>query len=137
MTDRSFKGESKYPVPDTRDVMYDHDPPLKLLLANRGTANNAFGTMKQKVEQFRIKFKLNAPMVRTVPQEIATLHGDNTSVDSKLVDKNENIMSFLQIFFSRPQYDRSGSIAALLPTELTVEALELLSSHSSTSDQAT
>ena len=76
-------------------------------------------------------------MVRSVPQEIATSHVDNALVDSKLVDKNENLMSFLQIFFSRPQYDRSGSIASLLPAELTVEALELLSSHASTSDQAT
>ena len=99
--------------------------------------NNTFGTMKQKVEQFRTKLKLNAPIVRTVPQEIATSYADNASVNSKLVDKNENLMSFLQIFFSRPQYDHSGSIAALLPAELTVEALELLSSHSSTSDQAT
>ena len=97
-----FEGESKYPVPDTRDITYDHDLPLKLLLANRGTTNNTFGTMKQKVEQFRSKFKLNAPVVRSVPQEIATSHGDNASVDLKLVDKNENLMSFLQIFFSRP-----------------------------------
>ena len=46
-----FEGENKYPVPDTRDVTYDHDLPLKLLLANRGTAKNTFGTMKQKVVQ--------------------------------------------------------------------------------------
>ena len=40
-----FEGEYKYPSPEVRDIMYDHDLPLKLLLANRGP-NNPFSMMK-------------------------------------------------------------------------------------------
>ena len=93
--------------------------------------------MKQKVEQFRSKFKLHTATIRTVPHEIATSHGDNASVDTKIVNKNENLVSFLHILFSRLQCDRSGSITTLLPAELMDEALELLSSHSTTFDQET
>ena len=55
---------------------------------------------------------------------------------SKLCEKNERLIAFLQILFSRPEYDRSGNISSLLPGQLTDEALELLATNSSTADQA-
>ena len=76
-----------------------------------------------------------------VPHEVMTGNDANTVVtnntnETKLVEKNDRLISFLSVFFSRPQYDRNGDISSLIPAELTDEALELLSSSSSTSDQA-
>ena len=39
-------------------------------------------------------------------------------------------------FFARPYYDRNGELSSLLPADITDEAMELLSSSSSTSEQA-
>ena len=68
--------------------------------------------------------------------EVTTVvtNSSNTQ-DTKLVEKNDSLISFLSVFFSRPP-DRDGDITSLLPANLTNEALEMLSSTSTISNQA-
>ena len=43
-------------------------------------------------------------------------------------------MDFLSVMYTHPTYDRTGSLTALSPAILTNEAMELLTSSSSTAD---
>ena len=98
--------------------------------------------IKREVDRFRGNFPAITNNTSSVPIEVMT--GNETVVtnntsntnDTKLVEKNDRLISFLSVFFSRPQYDRNGDITSLLPADLTDDALELLSSTSTTSDQA-
>ena len=48
----------------------------------------------------------------------------------------QETIAFLSILFSRPEYDRMGEVASLSPAKLTEEVKELLTSCSSTTEQA-
>ena len=57
-------------------------------------------------------------------------------MDSKTIEKNDKLLTFLSALYAKPSYDRNGSINSLTPAEISDEAKELLSSATSTSEQA-
>ena len=142
MPDESFFDcEDDCPMPDTiAPINLVNELPLKVLFKH----HDAYGALKAEIDKF---ISANKPTpspapAPPVPNEVAILDNKtvvtstSTAHDAKLIEKNERLIAFLSIFFSRPEYDRSGNINALTPAQLTDEALELLASHSSTADQA-
>ena len=141
-----FELEQDCPLPDTIPaVNLNSDLPLKVLFSH----NEAFNLIKQEIDKFKKDDSTKEPSllaspekVPTVPQEVAVpdqrtiVTSTSSTQDQKLIEKNERLIAFLQIFFSRPEYDRTGNITSLLPGQITDEALELLTSNSSTADQA-
>ena len=100
--------------------------------------------MKEEVDRFLVKYHPKPLPTEHVPQEIVANNDVMTIVtsassahESKTLDKNKRIITFMSLFFSRPQYDRDGQMVTLLPAELSDEALDMLTSSTSTSDQAT
>ena len=106
--------------------------------------SNAYPILKSEIDKL-LSLEKPAPspaLAPTVPNEVAIMDNKtvvtstSTTQDVKLIEKNERLIAFLSISFWRPEYDRSGNIAALTPAQLTDEALELLATHSSTADRA-
>ena len=142
MPDESFFDmEEDCPMPDTiAPINLVNELPLKVLFKH----HDAYPILKSEIDKL-LSIEKPAPspvLAPNVPNEVAILDhktvvtSASSTQDVKLLEKNERLIAFLSIFFSRPEYDRSGNIAALTPAQLTDEALELLATHSSTADQA-
>ena len=140
-----FNIDKPCPKPDSDDIMFVYELPVKMLIRNSNKANNNALAMI-KAEVTRVK-GLKPDTTRTtpapvpVPNEVVTGNDHNTVVttttqDANLIEKNERLISLLSIYFAKPVYDRYGHISSLIPAELTDEASDLLSSSSSSSDQA-
>ena len=99
--------------------------------------------MKEEVNRFVLKYQPKQQVTEHVTQEIVVTNdvmiivtSASSANESKTLDKNERLVTFMSLFFSRPQYDRDGQMVTLIPAELSDEALDMLSSSTSTSDQA-
>ena len=144
--DRSFFSIDKpCPKPDSDDIMFVYKLPVKMLIRNSNKANNnALAMIKAEVARFKgdqANIPRTTPVSVPVPNEVVAGNDHNTVMTNttqhaQLIEKNERLISLLSVYFSKPVYDRNGSISSLLPAELTDEALDLLSSSTSSSDQA-
>ena len=138
-----FETEQDCPQPDTfAPITMFYDLPMKVLFKHNHSNCDAYSLLKGDIAKFLPRETPRSSPNPTVPREVAV--SDNPTVvttastqnDDKTVEKNEKIIAFLQIFFARPEYDRSGNITTLHPGVLTDEALELLSSSTTISEQA-
>ena len=133
-----FNCDKPCPKPDLDDIMFVYDLPVKMLIRNSNTSNNnALAMIKAEVT----RFKKEDPKTPSVPKEVVVVHDQNTvntttTQDNNVLEKNARLISLLSVYFSKPVYDRNGSISSLIPANLTDEALDMLSSSSSSSDQA-
>ena len=141
-----FNNDKPCPKPDSKDIVFVYKLPVKMLICNSNKANiNALTTIKAEIARFKGAQVSNTPRTGpvTVPKEVVTGNDHNTVItntsttqDASLIEKNDRLISLLSIYFAKPVYNRNGGISLLIPGELTDEALELLSSTSATSDQA-
>ena len=125
------------------DVSFDHDLPLSVIIRRTNVPNAALDLLDQEVSRFREKHSPPEHKTYTpgpVPDHISladkTIVSNNSSHDTKVIEKNEKLISFLAIMFSRATYDRNGNISSLSPGELTDEAKELFTSSSTTTEQS-
>ena len=58
----------------------------------------------------------------------------NSLVATKVVEKNERIITFSVILFESPVYYKSGDLVHLIPAQLTNKAMEMVSSASTNSE---
>ena len=105
---------------------------MKALFKHKYRNSDACSLLKNEINWFLLReISRDLPQQATVPQEVAV--SDNRTIvttasthdEMKTVDK-KNLIAFLQIFFVRLEYDRTGNISMLHPGFLTNEALELL-----------
>ena len=133
-----FNIDKPCPKPDTDDIMFVYELPVKMLIRNSLAMIKAEVT---RVKGHQPNTTRTTPASVPVPNEVVTGNDHNTVMttttqDANLIEKNERLISLLSIYFAKPVYDRYGHISSLIPAELTDEASDLLSSSSSSSDQA-
>ena len=58
------------------------------------------------------------------------------SEEEKIVEKDEKVILIYALLFAKPQYDKNEAIVTLLPGDILDEAMEVLFSSSSVSEQA-
>ena len=101
--------------------------------------------IEREIEKLQPKLALTTALTpqmtqRSVPVEVAMSDNNTvvtaTSSTSKVAEKNERVLAFYSSLFTRAQYDRHGKVTALLPAEISDDALELFSSSSSVSEQS-
>ena len=136
--------DPKCPFPATHDIVFWTELPLKVLIRHRNVPNNAYAIMREEVDRFQARYNPKPCATEQVLQEIVApnealtvVTSASSALESKTIDKNERLITFMSLFFPRPQYDREGQMVTLLPAELSDEALDMLTSSTSTSDQAT
>ena len=137
-SDAYFELENKCPTPEfVTDITFDRDLPLSVLIRRKGIQNAALDMLDMELKRFVVSpepQRDSPPVPDLVSLAEKTMASIASSQDSKVVEKNEKLMAFLSVMYAHPTYDRTGSITALSPAILTNEAMELLSSSSSTAD---
>ena len=138
--------ESGCPLPIKNRVYIDDCAlSVKVVFKTNQLTNNPFHIMKKEVEDFKKKTyppKLPLPQIKVpsnsidLNDELTIVTSQSKSEEAKIVEKNEKVILFYALLFSKPQYDKNGAIVSLLPGDLSDEALEVLSSASSVSEQA-
>ena len=63
-------------------------------------------------------------------------HSEKDSHDSKVIEKNERLLAFTAILFSKPTYNKDGDLKTLHPAELSDEANEVVLSTAKIGEQA-
>ena len=139
--DDFFEDVPNFPIPDdSLPFVYDHNLPLSVLRHRNGSPNATLTLLKEEVRRF---VETHAPppepkQATPIPDNVSlaerSIVSHTSSIDSKMVEKNDKLISFLSILYSTPTYDRTGNVGSLSPAQLTDEALELLKNSSSTPD---
>ena len=100
------------------------------------------GALKSKVDGFIKKHSPpeDSPPVREVSDNTSiaerTLISQASSLDTKTSKKNDKLLNFLAVLYAKPAYDRNGTIISLTPADISDEAKELLTTATSTAEQA-
>ena len=137
-----FEGEPQIPIPNGACDVISHCAELHLKVLFKSTHNpsNPYPIIKAEIEKFVKQHKQEEEIQETsVPEEVNFAEDKtvvSTSTSSSTGVKNERLLAFLAILFSKPHYDRKGDLSSLVPAEIADEARELLTSSSSTSEQA-
>ena len=130
------------PTPDSdRRYTVDTALPLKVLFSSKHIFQNPFQIMKREVDAFI--GRSSPPVQKKSPPKTVDLVDDFASVitktstdETKTMERNEKVIIFTSLLFSIPEFDRNGTISSLSPGEMSDEALDILSSSTSTSEQA-
>ena len=108
----------------------------------------AFNLAKSEVQKFILQNKpveeeslkdmipeeVNISEVRTVATNDKTIVTNSTEGSSST--KNEKLQAFFSILFAKPFFDRKNELVSLIPSIITDEIKEIITSSSSTSEQA-
>ena len=101
--------------------------------------------MKKEVEDFKKRTyppKFSLPQIKVqsnsidLNDEVTVVTSQAKSEEAKIIEKIEKVILFYALLFAKPQYDKNGAIVTLLPGDISDEAMEVLSSTSSVSEQA-
>ena len=76
------------------------------------------------------------PKTVDLVDDIASVITKTSTDETKTMKRNEKVILFTSLLFSISEFDRNGTILSLSPGEISVEALDILSSLTSTSEQA-
>ena len=132
-----------YPFPDTgRYVLERYELPI-ITIWKKNNDSQALRVIEREIDKLRPKPATTTALTpqlsqRSVPVEVAMSDNNTvvtaTSSTSKVAEKNERVLSFYSVLFASAQYDRHGKVTALLPAEISDDALELFSSSSSVAE---
>ena len=140
MTEEFFDLETKCPTPEgVTDITFDKDLPLSVLIRRKGIQNAALDILDKELARFIVTpapQRDSPPVPDLVSLAEKTIASVASSHESKCVEKNEKLRAFLSVMYSHPTYDRTGSLTALSPASLTNEAMELLTTGSSTAEMS-
>ena len=111
--------------------------PIKVLFKSK-QASGPYQVIKEQIELFISANKKPESIEISVPK-IVDMADDKTlasSAASSTSVTNERLTAFMAILFSSPTFDRNGDISHLVPAQLSDEISEILTSASSSSEQA-
>ena len=139
-----FVGDKKCPIPERTcdNISYSQEIPFKVLFKSK-KESDPYNLAKMEVAKFILQNKPAVTESETskIPDEVDILEENKTIVTtsttaSSINTKNDRIQAFLAILFSKPLYDRKDNVVSLIPAILTDEIKEIITSTSSTSEQA-
>ena len=132
----------EYPFPETGIYVLQRNELPITVIWKTNNSSQCLQVVKREIDKILAK-KVQTPpphaspvISGSVPNEVAIL--DNNTVitanskESKTIVKNERVIAFYAILFAKAQYDRHGKVSNLI----SVDALELFSSSTSTSEQS-
>ena len=149
LNEEFFQGEGKCPIPEKVCDNYGfyEELPFKTLFKSK-KESLAFNLAKSEVQKFILQNKpieeksskdmipeeVNVSDINTVATNDKTIV-TNTSEGSSST-KNEKLQVFFSILFAKPLFDRKNELVSLIPSIITDEIKEIISSSSSTSEQS-
>ena len=149
LNEEFFQGESRCPIPEKvcDNYGYFEEIPFKALFKSK-KESSAFNLAKSEVQKFILQ---NKPVEEEskhekVPEEVNISDEGTVATNEKTIvtmstdassnAKNEKLQAFFSILFAKPLFDRKNELVSLIPASLTDEIKEIVTSSSSTSEQA-